>query len=61
MMTKTWPVDDDNQKAAISSKQNRNSGWNRRWMQDIPTYSHKTQRGFSSAKQGKPEPVYRDY
>ena len=30
------------------------SGWNRRWMQDIPTYSHKTQRDFSSA-------VCRDY
>ena len=35
-MTKTWPVVDDNQKAAIISKQNRKSGWNRRWMQEIP-------------------------
>ena len=30
-----------------------NSGWNRRLVQEISTYSHTTQRGFSSAKQGK--------
>ena len=34
------------------------SGWNRRWMQDIPTYSQKTKSGVSPAKQGKPVPVF---